>query len=137
MYITEIRPIWQSPQGIRKHRNPEQHGLNHQSLMCPVPGRVLPQQPHQTHLDRPYRRMNNVLYIHCNSMYIHVYTMYRQFIYIFKHSCCMLGERDLPICTYWAQARSLGRSGVCQFVYTGHRQQSSPLMQCIYNYHIL
>ncbi len=80
-----------------------------------------------------------VLYIYCNSgsKYIHVYIMYILFIYIFKHSCHMLGDRNLPICTYWAQAKSLGCSGVCQFVYTGHRQQSSLLIQCIYNYHIL
>ena len=78
-----------------------------------------------------------VLYIHCNNMYIHVYTMYRQLIYIFKHSCRMLGDRNLPFCTYWAHARCLGCPGVCQFVYTGHIQQYSLLILSIYNFDIL
>ena len=78
-----------------------------------------------------------VLYIHCNNMYIHVYTLYRQLIYIFKHSCRMLGDRNLPFCTYWAHTRCLGCSGVCQFVYTGHRQQYRLLILSIYNFDIL
>ena len=68
---------------------------------------------------------------------IHIIYWFSFIIYNFKHSCRMLGDRNLPFCTYWAHARCLGCPGVCQSVYTGHRQQYSLLILSIYNFDIL